>query len=50
MEPTTIRRSAQDASATGKVRAALRGMAEVRGPQEAQEPILAPNARQAVFE
>lgn len=50
MDPTTIRRSSEGASATGKVRAALRGMAEVRGPHEAAEPILAPNARAAVFE
>lgn len=43
----------RDRGATGavaKLRTALGGLAEVRGPDEAEEPVLAPNARRAVFE
>lgn len=48
MEPTKLSRR-RERSATDELRQQLGSLAEVRAPSEAEEPILAPVIRQAVF-
>lgn len=48
MNPTQLRKR-QDDSPAGQIRAALGPLADVREPQDADEPILAPSVRAALF-